>query len=192
MSRRFVVASTLILSWAVARPATMVAQAQPPAPAAGPAADPMDVASPEAIVAAVYDVLSGTATQQRNWDRYRSLFIPGGLVIPTGAPMQPGAKARVRAMSPGEYAKSADPQLKTEGFFEREIARVVESFGSIMHVFSTYESRHAPEDREPFGRGINSFQLFNDGTRWWIVTVYWDRERPGNPIPAKYLPSGRK
>ena len=24
----------------------------------------------------------------------------------------------------------------------------------------------------PFMRGINSIQLFNDGTRWWVVTVF--------------------
>jgi hypothetical protein len=28
----------------------------------------------------------------------------------------------------------------------------------------------------------------NDGQRWWVVTVFWDSERPDNAIPAKYLP----
>jgi len=35
--------------------------------------------------------------------------------------------------------------------------------------------------------GINSIQLFNDGTRWWVVGVLWDNERPDKPIPAAYL-----
>ena len=58
----------------------------------------------------------------------------------------------------------------------------------ITHAFSTYESRRTKDDAKPFARGINSIQLVNDGTRWWIVTVFWDSERPNNPIPAKYLP----
>ena len=45
-------------------------------------------------------------------------------------------------------------------------------------------------DAQPFMRGINSIQLYNDGTRWWVVSVYWEAEGPDNPLPAKYLTSG--
>jgi len=187
MTARSSLAAALILSSAIAQPVILAAQA--PTTASPPAAA-KDVASAEAIVAAVYDALSGTATQERNWDRFRSLFIAEGRVMPTGVPQ--GGKARIRVMTPEEYARVAAPQLKAEGFYEREVSRVTESFGTIVHVFSTYESRHAPNDPTPFGRGINSFQLFNDGSRWWVVSVLWDRERPGNPLPAKYLPSSAR
>ena len=55
------------------------------------------------------------------------------------------------------------------------------------HAFSTYESRRKANDEKPFARGINSIQLLNDGKRWWVVTVYWQAERPDSPIPAQYL-----
>ncbi|MFT7665504.1 MAG: hypothetical protein ACI87A_003742, partial [Planctomycetota bacterium] len=64
--------------------------------------------------------------------------------------------------------------------------RKVEQFGHIAHVFSTYESVAEPGG-EPFDRGINSFQLMRDENRWWVITIYWDRESEANPIPAKYL-----
>jgi len=51
-------------------------------------------------------------------------------------------------------------------------------------VLSSYESHRSPGDK-PFDRGVNSFQLLNDGSRWWIVSIFWDSERPDNPIPAK-------
>jgi hypothetical protein len=57
-------------------------------------------------------------------------------------------------------------------------------WGSIMQVFSTYESRHDTKDPVPFARGINSFQLFVDGTRWWILTIYWAEE---TPLPLGFL-----
>ena len=41
-----------------------------------PQADPTDVESVDAIVAAVYDVISGPAGETRDWDRWRSLFLP--------------------------------------------------------------------------------------------------------------------
>jgi hypothetical protein len=33
--------------------------------------------------------------------------------------------------------------------------------------------------------------LRHDGTRWWLVTIFWDSERADNPIPAKYLNRGK-
>jgi hypothetical protein len=58
-------------------------------------------------------------------------------------------------------------------------------FGNIAQVFSSYESRHSVND-PPFARGINSFQLVYDGTRWWIVSILWDEETPTNPIPPEF------
>ena len=99
-----------------------------------------------------------------------------------------GSGIRYGIMSPEAYVKMSGPRLEEEGFFEKEIHRVVEQFGPIAHVFSTYEARHSLADEKPFTRGINSFQLLNDGKRWWVVSIYWTVERADLPIPAKYLP----
>jgi hypothetical protein len=155
-----------------------------------PAANPADVASIDAIMAAVYDVISGPAGEKRDWDRFRSLFQQGARLIPSGPRQQGGFGLRV--MTPDEYATNAAPGLEQNGFFEVEIARTVEEYGQIAHVFSTYESRRNASDETPFARGINSFQLFNDGSRWWVVTIYWQQESPASPIPAKYLPRGSR
>jgi len=67
------------------------------------------------------------------------------------------------------------------------VAHRIERFGNIAHVVSVYEARHAPDDAVPFRRGVNSIQLCWDGSRWRVVSVLWDTERDGNPIPAQYL-----
>lgn len=67
---------------------------------------------------------------------------------------------------------------------------MTEEFGHMAHAFSSYESKRSPDDAEPFQRGINSMQLLNDGERWWFVTIYWDAERTGTPIPERYLRAG--
>jgi hypothetical protein len=153
------------------------------------APDPADVESADAIVAAVYDVISGPAGQARDWDRWRSLFIPGARLIAVGAPQN--GIARPRVMTPEDYVEASGPFLEENGFFEEEIARVQEEFGPVVHLFSTYKSKRSMEDPEPFARGINSFQLLNDGDRWWVVTIYWASERPDLPIPERYLRGGR-
>lgn len=151
-----------------------------------PAARPADVASVESIIAALYDVISGPAGQDRDWDRFRSLFTGGARLI-VAAPAQNG-RVPSRNMTVEEYVSSADPFLKRDGFWEREIAHRVERYGNVAHVFSTYESRVNSADSPPFSRGINSIQLVTNGERWWVVTILWDFERPGNPIPRQYLP----
>lgn len=168
------------------------AQTEKPAPQAtptptpnAPAANPADVSSMDAIVAAVYDVISGSASKKRDWDRMRSLFFPGARLIPT-SPRSTGGYGS-RALTVDEYIQRASAIFEKQGFFEREAARKVETFGQIAHVFSTYESRHNADDAKPFQRGINSIQLMNDGKRWWIVTIFWQGEDEKNPLPEKYL-----
>ena len=156
-------------------------------------ANAADVASIDAIVTAAYDSISG-AVGKRNWNRVRSLFIPGARLIPTsqiaGAKNSGGKIAPQMLNVDGYIARSAD-YLEKDGFFEKEIARCTEQFGHIAHVWSTYESRHNADDPRPFMRGINSVQLLYDDTRWWIVTIYWQHESPEEPIPEKYLEAGK-
>jgi len=148
-------------------------------------ADPKDVASAEAIVAAVYDVISGPAGQKRNWDRMRTLFVQDARMMPTGK--RPTGEFVRRALSVEEYINTSGPFLEKDGFFENEIGRKTEQYGNIVHVFSTYESRKIITDEKPFMRGINSFQLWNDGKRWWIINILWQSESKETPIPEKYI-----
>lgn len=144
-----------------------------------------DTKSVDAILTTVYDVISGPANQERDWDRFKNLFAPGAQLIPIR--VTPDTTHAVFNTVEG-YIERANPYFVQNGFFEVEISRKTESFGPILHAFSTYESRHTAEDEKPFTRGINSFQLLNDGNRWWIINIMWDSERPNQPIPAKYLP----
>ena len=149
-------------------------------------ANTADVASIDAIIGAAYDSISGPAGQKRDWDRERTLYYPGARLIPTAKPGTNSGLAP-QILDVDGFIARVEPYFAEHGFFEKEIARRTEQFGHIAHVWSTYESRHNPDDPEPFMRGINSIQLFYDGSRWWIVTIYWQQESADNPIPEKYL-----
>ncbi|MEP6897845.1 MAG: hypothetical protein ABI870_04890 [Rhodanobacter sp.] len=138
----------------------------------------------DAILDALYDVISGSKEKQRDWNRMRSLFAPGARVIPTNIDDNGIAKADV--MSVSDFIEMAAPVLKKEGFYERESRRTVQRYGAIAQVFSTYESRRAASDAKPFQRGINSIQLLFDGHRWWVMTIYWQAERADLPLPKRY------
>src|SRR5579863_2550134 len=109
---RFIVLAVLLVS-SVAFPVRAQDDAKKPSAAAStatraatppPAAKPADVASPDAILAATYDVISGPAGQQRDWDRFRSLFVPGARLIPVVA-KKTGGGLETRMITPDEYAK---------------------------------------------------------------------------------------
>lgn len=157
--------------------------AQQPAADSAPARA-ADVVSVDAILGALYDVISGPAGP-RDWPRFRSLFADGARLIPTGR--RPDGSRVMRVQTPEDYIRTSGKYLEENGFFEREIGRETDTFGNVTQVFSAYESRHTADDPEPFTRGINSIQLFHDGTRWWVVSVMWDSEREGQPIPEEYL-----
>ena len=180
-------ATLVLLTCAFIPLQTMRAQSANPGQAAPiSTARAEDVNSVESILAATYDVISGPAGKKRDWDRFRSLFYPGARLIPTGK--RPNeTEVRARVLSPDDYVEHSAPFLEKEGFFERGVSNKIDHYANIAHVFSTYESRHAADDAKPFQRGINSFQLVNDGKRWWIMTIMWQGETPDTPIPAEYL-----
>jgi hypothetical protein len=167
--------------------------------ATGPRAS--DVASIDSIIAALYDVISGPAGQKRDWERMRSLFVPGARLMPTSpvrpegtapdAPLKGDESYATHVLDVDGYIARGGPYLEEHGFFESETARRTETYGHIAHAWSTYDSRHKADDPKPFARGINSIQLMNDGKRWWVVSIFWEAETPRTPLPQKYLKSVR-
>jgi len=186
MKRTILLFLLVFASFGFSQSASTQAPSQSSATSATVQAKPEDVNSIEAILAATYDVISGPAGKKRDWDRFRSLFYPGACLIPTGKrPNEQEVSARV--LTPDMYVERSTPFLEKEGFFERGVSNKIEHYGNIAHVFSTYESRRKSDDAQPFQRGINSFQLVNDGKRWWVITILWQGETPENRIPSEYL-----
>jgi len=150
-----------------------------------PDADPADVTSIDAIITAVYDVISGEAGEARNWNRWHSLFAEGATL--SAVAQAPDGTTRRVIMTPETWIERSGTVITRDGFIEAEIGRTTEEYGLIAHAFSTYESYRSRNDTQPFQRGINSFQLMNDGSRWWVVSIFWQGEGPGFPIPERYI-----
>lgn len=143
-----------------------------------------DVETVDAILKALYDGISFEAGQRPNWDRVRPLFADGTRLIP------PARRDTLRMLTFEQYAEGMTRAIDRgvlKSFIEREVSRKQEEFGNMVHAWSTYESRHTAQDREPFSRGINSIQLERHAGRWWIVNILWEAERPDMRIPDRNL-----
>ena len=142
-----------------------------------------DVGSVDAITSALYEVISGDPGQARDWARFLNLFKPETRLIPTRK--NETGELILKALSPDEYVQLFTSRVST-GFFEHELHRVSESYGTVTHAFSTYETKEK-KDGPVTNRGINSIQLFHDGKRYFVVTIFWCAESMGFPLPEKYV-----
>jgi len=144
-----------------------------------PQAKSADVGSIDAIMVAIYASISGPAGT-RDWNRFRSLMLPKGRL--TQSIVDPKGRPAVRQWSVDEFIAETTPLFAAQPFYEKAIVNKVQRFGNVAQVFTSYASRSAP-DAKPFQRGINSMQLVYDGKRWWVVSILWDIDRPGNALP---------
>ncbi|NIM91469.1 MAG: hypothetical protein GTO17_11035 [Candidatus Aminicenantes bacterium] len=132
---------------------------------------------------AIYEAISFREGEEPDMDRFRSLFNPNARFIRI---TQDG----VDKMDVESFTASFRERVETgalKSFFEAELSRKTHAYGSIAQVFSTYHKRMNTEDPEGLIRGINSLQLYNDGQRWWIISILWEDERGDNLIPQEYL-----
>lgn len=142
-----------------------------------------DVQSVDAIIAALYEVISGDPGAPRDWDRFRNLFKPETRLMPTRK--SPQGELTLAALSPEDYVQMFTTRIST-GFFERELHRVTETYGTVTHAFSSYETKEK-KDGPVTNRGINSIQLFFDGKRYYVINIFWCAESMGFQLPEKYL-----
>jgi hypothetical protein len=143
-----------------------------------------DVGTLDGIIKAYYDVVTVKKGEKVSYTRDSLLHVPNALVGMAGRDKD--GKIKLRLVSLKQYHENSDAGLEKNGFYEKEISRKVENFGAIYHVWSTYESRNVV-DGPIIERGINSIELYFDGTRFWILSWVFDNESKEQPIPQKYL-----
>lgn len=134
-----------------------------------------------AVIDALYASISGPKGP-RNWDLAAQVFHPDSRQARTG--VDAGGRPWMKLMDQAAYRADTEPFFAQNDFWEVEIARRIDVFGNMAHVWSVYEARRHPDDAEPERRGINSIQLFRDADgNWSVVHMIWDNEREGVRVP---------
>jgi hypothetical protein len=134
-----------------------------------------DEAAIGAVIDEMYAMISGPAGP-RDWSRQANCFLPEARQVRTFVDEQ--GRPQMKSMGLEDYARDTTPFFAANAFYEVETARRVDQFGNIAHVWSAYEARRSPDDKQPERRGINSIQLFRDADLGWrIAHMIWDNER---------------
>jgi hypothetical protein len=141
-----------------------------------------DVGSIESIVTADYESISGGVGVARQWSRDLTLYDPNARFFE--ASTDPKTHA-VTTWTPSQqqYTDATDGQFVKTGFTEREVAHKIFRYGNIATVVSSYEGRLASSDKL-VAQGVNVYQLYFDGKRWWISSVSWDGNLDPSAIPS--------
>jgi hypothetical protein len=150
------------------------------------AARPEDVSSIETIVKTDYECVSGGIGVARQWARDFSLYDPFARSFVPSKDDKTGALV-IWHPTQQEYADESDAQLVRDGFSEHEVAHKIYKYGNVATVFSSYEVSVATTGKL-YSRGVNIYQLYYAGNRWWISSVSWDAENNINPIPPELMP----
>ncbi|OGT59497.1 MAG: hypothetical protein A3E01_01575 [Gammaproteobacteria bacterium RIFCSPHIGHO2_12_FULL_63_22] len=145
-----------------------------------------DWESPEAIVQALYETISADAGAKRNWDRYRALFLEGARM---SLAMDSKIGSGIIGMGSEDLVTQTETAYAATGFHEIPLVTRVERHGLMASVMSSFEIRLRRSDEKPLMRGLNHFQLLNDGERWWIVSNVGIVETPTSPLPKDLLPA---
>jgi hypothetical protein len=133
-----------------------------------------DVQPVNELMRAFYEVISFDEGGQPDWPRMAELFSPHARITrltPEGTDYMDLAGFRNMAeelMEVGAFTS----------FYERELARRADRFGTVMHIASAYETKIAPDAGDYIERGINSLQLIWERDRWRILSLCWDVEAP--------------
>ena len=138
-----------------------------------------DVESVDAIINAYYDVISGPAGHEYDAERDTSLHAPLAIITRLSA-------AGLDNRHDLAVEQGTVPPVYEESFFEVEINRIVEQYGNMAHVWSTYEVRSSP-DGNATGLGLNSISLYRDDRRWWIASWSTQHADDDNPLPDRFL-----
>lgn len=169
---------SIISAWALLISAALPLQAQS-AP---------DYQTINGIMTELYASVTRVPGAPFEWDRLRAIMLPEGIMLPQRQQTQ----GESRIMSVDTFIawidKGWNPIIGTpqdQGFYERQTNLIVEEYGAIAHAFTTYE-KGPYEPRRIIARGINSVQLVKRDGRWYILSITWDEENSGGPLPPRY------
>ena len=138
----------------------------------------------QAITRRLYELVSAPPGE-RHWESVRELYHPRATMVRTGVDDE--GRPFVLAMTFDEYAGNVTDHLDSIEFSETEIRQDVTVFGNVARLVSVYQYRSQSSRMTRHGRGVNFFNLVNEGHGWKIMNIVWDNEREGTSLSASGL-----
>ncbi|MFC2114183.1 hypothetical protein ACFLRI_02425 [Bacteroidota bacterium] len=134
------------------------------------------------------EIISGNAGENRDWERFRELFLPNAVLT---AVIYSNDSVTKRSFTVDQYIQFFQTTFQEEDFVKIELHKQFDIFGNIAQVFQTYGTSTSHKANKS-QRGINSIQLIYLDKKWRIVSVLWDVETSKSRIPSIYLGTDKR
>jgi hypothetical protein len=121
------------------------------------------------------------APGERDWAAVRRIYHPEARLVRTG--VDPEGAPFAKVMSLDAYVENVEQLLAGVRFSETEIGHEAAVFGNVARLTSIYEFTWDSPTEHRKGRGVNFFTLIRERGHWRVMSIVWDTERPGNPLP---------
>lgn len=135
----------------------------------------------EAVVRALYDLVTFPAGNLPDWDHGRSLFLPGAVVVLRTGPTETTVFS-VEGWVQDFVSFIERANVVETGFVERIVRTHTVEFGDIASVWVLYEAEIPGAGRPP-QEGVDSFQLVRRDGRWLIASILNEIPMPERPVP---------
>lgn len=135
------------------------------------------------LTAQLYAAISFEKGGEPDLEKLKSLFLPQGLLINNN-------EEHPVIWNPEEFIATYRQQIDggaVVAFLEKEITGRTGLFGTIAHRRSTYEARFRTADGTFPVKGINSIQYLKTSNAWKVVSILWNDEAEGRPVPEEYF-----
>ena len=147
-----------------------------------------DLSTVNGIIGAFYSCLDVQRGDQIDSARFMNLFNSGAQLDGIVPSRKDTSKTVTFRISPEQYLQGMKVFTAAHRFREWEIGRQTLSYGHMTTVYSAYELMDVSEKGDTVKvRGVNTFSLFYDGTRYRITYCNYEEESKQFPIPEGYL-----
>jgi hypothetical protein len=146
-----------------------------------------DYTLPENVIGDLYRAVSFRPGDTGDWAKLAELILPSAII---GQPARGGNEEEVHSLDSfiELFKRDVDQFQMSENGFREEIGGLtIDTFGNICHAWVVFVVYAGWEADQPQGRGLDGIHLVRQDNRWWITSIATAFERPGRPIPAKYL-----
>lgn len=143
--------------------------------------------TPQATVSALWRAISHEAGASADVATLRRLFHDEAVIF--GGQYRSDVPT-FRRSSAADFIESS-ARVGEQAFHECEVARTLHVYDRFATAYSVVESRKDADAAAPDFVGVNSVQLYREGSQWKVVSLYYHVEKPGDPVSLDGGTSGR-
>ena len=121
-----------------------------------------------------YEIISGKAGEERDWNNFRNLFFSNAKLTPSI--FSDDNKCASVSYDVETYIEKLKDYLQANDFFEKGVIHKIDFFCNIAQVNSSYFAKKMPHEKELLKSGKNFIQFLHDGNGWKIVSMLWEDE----------------